>query len=76
MDFRVYYVDGATVGLLLPFSPEAKDWIRENVDVTEAQWHGDCLVVEHRYLPDIVQGIQDDGLSVERHGGQERLGRA
>jgi hypothetical protein len=44
-------------------TPAAVEWVSQNVQ-EDAQFFGDALVVEHRYIADIVAGIQNDGLAV------------
>lgn len=47
-----------------PMTSEARDWIDENVASEGWQWLGGSLCVEHRYGPDLVQGMLDNGLAV------------
>jgi len=51
--------------LLRPLSESAKIWVEENLP-DEAQWFGDAVVVEHRYIWPILEGIENDGLVVTR----------
>lgn len=39
------------------------DWISEHVG-GEAQFFGDALVVEPRYVADLVDGLEEDGFRV------------
>jgi hypothetical protein len=41
----------------------AHDWVASNVS-DEAQWYGEALVVEPRYVETIVTGMRLDGLTV------------
>lgn len=41
----------------------AKDWINEHVS-EEAQFFGWALVVEPRYIEDLIESMQGDGLVV------------
>jgi hypothetical protein len=50
--------------LLIPQTEAAQDWVGENIP-DDAQWFGKGIVVEHRYIYDIVDGIRGDGLEVE-----------
>jgi hypothetical protein len=50
--------------LLQPYTREGRDWINENVS-DEAMFYGTALVVEHRYIEDIVEGAISEGLEVE-----------
>jgi hypothetical protein len=51
-----------TIFTLTPRTEEAKDWINNNIDTENAQWFGQALIVEHRYIDDILFGIDQDGL--------------
>ena len=56
--------DNGSIILVKPQSDAAQRWIRENVD-PEARWLGRALVVERRYIADLVAGMQSAGLVVE-----------
>ena len=43
---------------------KGKAWIAEHLP-QDAQRFGESVVVEHRYIQDIVQGMADDGLRVQ-----------
>lgn len=58
--------------LVCPLSGPARRWLEENVQ-PDALWFGGALVVEPRYLPDLVKGMTADGLSLAR---ERRRGRA
>lgn len=51
--------------LLRPLTRSAHSWIEEHVP-SDAQWFGNALVIEHRYVWTILVGIQDSGLTVVR----------
>jgi hypothetical protein len=55
-----------SIWMLRPTSRAGKRWIRENLaPVAESwQWLNEALVVEPRFVPDIVCGAQADGLEV------------
>lgn len=53
-----------SVYLLTPNTPRAEAWAAEHLP-SDAQTLGRGIAVEHRYIADIVAGIQRDGLSVE-----------
>ena len=48
--------------LFHPLSDAAKDWIKEHIP-DDAQWFGKALVVETRYVGNIVEGMRADGLT-------------
>ena len=55
-----------SICILTPLTPAAKDWFNEHlpIDNPETQFWAEGIVVEPRYAPDIISGIQSDGLSV------------
>ena len=53
-----------SIFLLRPVSDAGLEWISEHIP-EDAQFFGNAVVVEHRYIGAIVQGAQDDGLVVE-----------
>lgn len=52
-----------SIWLFTPMSDDGRQWIENNVD-REAQWFGGSLVCEHRYGPDLAEGMIDYGLNV------------
>lgn len=44
----------------------AKDWVAENVQLEGWQYMGEWFAVEHRYIDNLVTGMLDAGLNVER----------
>lgn len=62
-DFIVSGRGGDTVFLLTPITIQAREWIDENVSEERTNF-GDGIAVEHRYIVDLVEGIQRDGLVV------------
>jgi hypothetical protein len=62
-DFRCE--NHGSIFLLYPVSESAKSWIEENLP-SDAHWFGSALAIEHRYIWPILQGIQNDGLTVSR----------
>jgi len=59
-DFHVE--DSYTLILLRPMTPSAREWIGEHISA-DAMKFGDAVVVEHRFVGDLLIGIQDDGLT-------------
>ena len=43
-----------SIVLIRPHIPEAKQWLEDN---TDGQWFGDALVVEPRYVNDLLDGL-------------------
>jgi hypothetical protein len=52
-----------TIFLLQPLTPVANSWIQENLPEDRLAFGG-AVVVEHRYITDIVRGAMADGLEV------------
>jgi hypothetical protein len=56
--------DGGSVVLLRPLTPEAVVWVNENIGQDNGyQPYWPVVVVERRYVPDILEGMQADGLT-------------
>lgn len=66
MDNRDVVVSGdGTLFAIRPLTDAARRWIDENVSAEGWMWLGNTLYVEHRYIADIVAGMEDAGLIVE-----------
>jgi hypothetical protein len=52
-----------SIAQVFPQNDGARDWLEDHVD-EEAQWLGNALVVERRYLDDLVQNLRGDGFTV------------
>jgi hypothetical protein len=62
-DFQVE--NHGSIFLLIPQTLSARVWIDDHIGKDNGyQPHYPTVVVEHRYIADIVAGIQDDGLAV------------
>ena len=55
--------DHGTIFLLSADSPAGQEWIDNNID-SDAQTLGKKIVVGHRYINDIIDGLTADGLSL------------
>ena len=53
-----------SIFLVTPNTPPAGEHLTENVG-DEAQWMGASLVVEHRYIQDLIARLQAEGFTVE-----------
>jgi hypothetical protein len=54
-----------SIFLLKPLTPSATSWIEEHIGQENGyQPYFPAVIVEHRYIADIVEGIQNDGLAV------------
>ena len=61
-DFTVWY-DGGTIALLSAVSEAGADWADTHLPQDAASL-GCAVAIEPRYLDDIIDGIQTDGLIV------------
>ena len=62
-DFTLFY-DGGTVALLTPNNDAATTWVLDHLP-DDTPRLGRSIGVEHRYIGDIIEGIQADGLSIQ-----------
>lgn len=62
-DFTV--TNHGSIVLLAPNTEAARNWLDAHIDYAEAQWWVTSLVVEPRYIQDILFGIESDGLTIE-----------
>ena len=53
-----------SICLLQPLSAEAQEWADEYLSGDEVQYFGTAVVIEPRYVVDIVEGFRADGLTV------------
>ena len=61
VDFQV--INHGTLYLLIPNTPRAKQWVRDNLSPNHTKYD-DASVIEHRYIGDIIDGIQADDLDI------------
>lgn len=60
--------DEGTIILLWPETCAGKEWIGQNIDPDATRWGaGDwpAVVCEPRYIGDIIEGMQADGLIIK-----------
>ena len=62
-DFRC--ANHGSLFLLYPLTKSAQSWISQHIP-SAAQTFGKAIVIEHRYIWAILEGIQTDGLTVSR----------
>ena len=61
VDFQV--VNHGSLYLLIPNTTRAKEWVRDNLPQDHMKYD-DASVIEHRYIGDIIDGIQADDLDI------------
>lgn len=62
-DFRV--TGSGTIYILWANSEAAQEWVEQHLPEDRLLWGRNGTAVEHRYISDIVDGIVNDGLSVD-----------
>lgn len=61
---RDFTVDGeGSIYILIPHTAEAKAWVAESLSDERMEWGGG-IVVEHRYIVDLVHAIRTCGMKV------------
>jgi hypothetical protein len=60
-DFEVS--NQGTIFIFTPLTSAAREWVAEFLPQHAQQWAGG-VVIEHRYISDVVIGAQRDGLVV------------
>lgn len=63
MDFTA--TNHGSIILLTPVTDEANTWVNEHLQVEGWQTLGTSIAIEPRYFDDIVEGIRNDGLTID-----------
>jgi hypothetical protein len=66
----IWVVPQGTLVLIRPLTQKANDWIREHVD--DCRWFGPALLLEHRYVADVLYRMVEDGLHLTPVEVEER----
>lgn len=53
-----------TIALIRPLTDSGRTWVEENIPTEDWQWFGGAIVAEPRYVPDVIEGMEGDGLEV------------
>jgi hypothetical protein len=54
-----------TIGLVRPLTRGASEWINKHVP-SQSQWFGPALLLEHRYIAELLDRMVEDGLRVRK----------
>ena len=66
METDVSMQDASSIIIITPLTEKAKDWFNEHIPDCATSWMGGPgVVVEHRYMQDIYDGMVDDGLVIK-----------
>jgi hypothetical protein len=57
--------DEGAIAILFPRTRVAADWVAANLASDALTWAGG-IVIEHRFVADILTGVHDAGLAVRR----------
>ena len=61
----IHVSDHGTIVMLHPHTRRAETWIDENIGPDNGfQPYSPIVVCEHRFAPDIIEGMRADGLNV------------
>ena len=60
----VYVENHGSLFMVTPLSDSSRQWVQENVATESWQWLGSSFSVEHRYMQNLVSGMQEAGLCV------------
>jgi len=63
--FDFDFSNHGSICLLTPRTEEALCWVDEFLPEDVMRWGEYSIVIEHRYVDPILQGIEDEGLTVE-----------
>jgi hypothetical protein len=65
IDFQV--LNAGSIFVLFPITVAADDWVKEKIQVTDETqyWGHGGIVIEHRYICSIMEGILNDDLTME-----------
>lgn len=61
-DFR--FTNHGSITILTPLTEAAQEWVDENLP-EDALGFGGGVVIEPRYAGSILEGLQDDGLTID-----------
>jgi hypothetical protein len=59
----IWILPQGTLALVRPLTQKASEWISRHA-LYDYQWFGPALVIEHHYVPTLLNGMIDDGLQV------------
>ena len=62
-DFQIE--NHGSIVLLRPLTDAAQAWATEHLSGPETQYFGGAVAIEPRYVGAILEGLSDDGLTVE-----------
>ena len=61
----IWILPQGTLTLVRPLTQKASEWISQHLQ-EHCQWFGPALLIEHHYVPKLLNGMVADGLQVTR----------
>jgi hypothetical protein len=61
----IWILPQGTLALVRPLTQRATEWISQHLQ-DHSQWFGPALIMEHRYLVNLLPGMIEDGLHVKQ----------
>jgi len=67
MDTDFTVLNASSIFILNPITEAADAWVEEKVGINDETqfWGPKGIVIEHRYIQPIIEGILEDGLGLE-----------
>ncbi len=67
MDTDFTVLNAGSIFILNPITEKADAWVKEKVGINDETqfWGQKGIVIEHRYIQPIIEGILEDGLGLE-----------
>ena len=59
----IWILPQGTLTLVRPLTQRASEWISQHLQ-DHSQWFGPALLIEHHYVPKLLNGMIADGLQV------------
>ncbi len=58
--------DQGSIIMFTPVSEFAKEWVNNNCYIESWQWMGSSFCVDHRIAEQLIEGMEEHDLSIER----------
>ena len=59
------FANHGSICLLTPLTPAAHDWCNEHLSDDAMHWGQASIVIEPRYVADIIEGILEEGMTIQ-----------
>ena len=58
------FTNHGSIWIMTPLSEGGRDWIAQHIAEDATRWGQNGVVIEHRYVANIVEGVRGDGLEI------------